>query len=604
MLTRAAVFLLLLPALAHGQGDHFLHDEAGTQSPQARFDGVARVIVVGDVHGAHSALVEILAATGVIDAEAHWTGGATHLVSLGDLLDRGPEARAALDLLMRLQDEATAQGGRVHVVLGNHEVMNLMGDLRYLTAPDYAAFAAEETETLRAAAYLSYASRREVADEATLALFDETYPRGYFARQQAMSADGTYGAWLLSLPAIVVINDTAFVHAGLPPLVAETSLEELNAAVATKLRRYLELREELANAGVLPVGDMTRDREIAQAALASANELAAGIREFLELGESPELGSDGPLWYRGSVYCKPLLERPILEAALEQLAVARVAVGHTPTSDRRAHSLYDGKLLMLDTGMLAAYYNGRPTALVIEREQVHVQYADPVERSALEQGDTDEPYSFTEPELVTALEQANIATVERTPDGAPWPVTLTIDGATVNAVFVPGSAGRAAGLELAAAALDDLIGTALVPPTVARTIDGEEGALQLRFPRAVTETQRAARQLGFGWCPIDPQFDLMRTFDLLTYNRGRTGDNVIYRNDLTDLVLTDHRNAFGTERALPSNIDLTELAMPPALVAELRKLDAPTLTKALGPSVDARRVRALLARRDQLLENR
>jgi hypothetical protein len=369
------------------------------------------------------------------------------------------------------------------------------------------------------------------------------------------------------------------------------------------LRRYLELRETLASAGVLPVGDMTRDREIAQAALASATELAAGIREFLELGESPELGSDGPLWYRGSVYCKPLLERPVLEAALEQLEVARVVVGHTPTADRRAHSLYDGKLLMLDTGMLAAYYNGRPTALVIEGEQINVQYAEPVERSALEQGDTDEPYPLTESELVAALEQATVATVERTADSTPWPVTLTIDGTTVNAVFVPSSDGRAAGLELAAAALDDLIGTALVPPTVARTIDGEKGALQLRFPRAVSETQRVARQLGFAWCPIEPQLDLMRTFDLLTYNRGRTGDNVIYRNDLSDLVLTDHRNAFGTERALPSNIDLTELAMPPALIAELRKLDAPTLTKALG-SIDARRIRALLARRDQLLENR
>jgi hypothetical protein len=96
----------------------------------------------------------------------------------------------------------------------------------------------------------------------------------------------------------------------------------------------------------------------------------------------------------------------------------------------------------------------------------------------------------------------------------------------------------------------------------------------------------------------------MRTFDLLTYNRGRTGDNVIYRNDLSDLVVTDHRNAFSTERALPSNIDLTAFAMPPALITELRKLDEPTLTQALGPSVDARRIRALLARRDQLLENR
>jgi hypothetical protein len=603
---RAATLLLLLalPALACSQSPARVESSEHV-GPAARLADVARVVVIGDVHGAHSSLVEILAATGLIDAESHWIGGNTHLVSLGDLLDRGPDSRAVLDLLMRLQAEAAAQGGRVHVVLGNHEVMNLMGDLRYLTAPDYAAFAAEETETLRASAYLSYASHRDVADEAALVLFDQTYPRGYFARHEAFGANGLYGAWLLSLPAVVVVNDTAYVHGGLPPLVATTSLDSLNAAIATKLRRYLELREYLASAGLLQVGDMTRDREIAQALLESAAEPAAELREFLELDGSPELGADGPLWYRGSVYCKPLLERPILEAALEQLAVRRVVVGHTPTVDRRAHSLYDGKLLMLDTGMLAAYYDGRPTALVIESEHVHVQYAEPRERSALEPDGPDEPYPLSEQELVAALEHATVATVERTPDDAPWPVTLTADTTTVSAAFFPRMAGRAAELELAADALDDLIGTALVPPTVARTIDGTEGALQLRYPRAVTETQRVARQLGFtGWCPIEPQLDLMRTFDLLTYNRGRTADNVIYRNDFSDLVLTDHRNAFGLERALPPGFDLSELALPPALIAELRELDTPTLTEALGSWVDARRIRALLARRDRLLENR
>ena len=603
MTARAAAFLLLLPALAHGQDGHA--PGHGDSQAQARFFDVARVVVVGDVHGAHSALVEILSATGLIDAESHWTGGATHLVSLGDLVDRGPDSRAVLDLLMRLQGEAAAQGGRVHVVLGNHEVMNLMGDLRYLTDADYAAFATEETEALRARAYIGFASSRGIADDAALELFDRTYPRGYFARHDAMSAHGRYGAWLLSLPAILVVNDTAYVHGGLPPLVAETSLDALNAAIATKMRRYLELRESLAAAGVLPVGDMTRDAETAHAALAAATEHATEIRELLTLEESPELGSDGPFWYRGSVYCKPLLERPVLEAALAELSVARVVVGHTPTADRRAHSLYGGKLLMLDTGMLASYYNGRPTALVIEGEQMYVQYADPLERTEPEQGDADEPYPFSERELIAALEQGTIATVERTENGAPWPVTLTLDGGEVNAVFIPRSAGRAAGLELAAGALDDLLGTALVPPTVARTIDGVEGVLQLRFPRAVTDAERIERRLAFtGWCPLEPQWDLMNAFDVLTYNRGRTAESVFYRNDLTDLVLTDHRSAFGLERALPWGFDSTELELPAALIDRLRSLDAPLLTEVFGGDVDARRIRALLARRDKLLENR
>ena len=62
----------------------------------------------------------------------HWAAGRAHVVSLGDLLDRGADSRKVMDLLMRLQGEAAAAGGQLHVVLGNHEAMNLLGDLRYV----------------------------------------------------------------------------------------------------------------------------------------------------------------------------------------------------------------------------------------------------------------------------------------------------------------------------------------------------------------------------------------------------------------------------------------------------------------------------------------
>jgi hypothetical protein len=527
-------------------------------------------------------------------------------VSLGDLLDRGPDSRLVLDLLMRLQSEALADGGHVHVVLGNHELMNLIGDWRYVTPDDYAAFAAEETEALRVTAYAGFAAAAGADTETTRELFERTYPRGYFARRSAFAADGRYGAWLLSLPAAVVINDTAYVHGGLPQTVAETSLETLNAELQTHVRRYLELRASLAAAGVLPIADMANDTETARAALATASpELAPQIQEFLAVSEAPELGIDGPLWYRGSVYCKPLLEWPILTAGLERLAVERVVVGHTPTGDRRARALYDGKLVMLDTGMLVAYYHGRPGALVLDGGDMYVQYVAPPERTALEEGAIAEPYALTEPKLVDALTHGALASFTRAESGAPWPVTLEYEDNTIEAAFYPRADGHAGDLELAAAALDDLLGTALVAPTVARTLDGEEGALQLRYPGAITEAQRVERQLGFsGWCPIPPQLNLMHTFDLLTMNRGRTAANVIYTNDFTDLTLTDHRNAFGPERTLPAGFDATKLDIPAPLVAALRAADEKALAAALGERLDARRIRALVARRDRLLAGR
>lgn len=566
-----------------------------------RSSGAARVVAFGDVHGAYTNLTELLQAARVVDAELGWAAGAAHVVSLGDLLDRGPDSRRVMDLLMRLQTEAEAAGGRMHVVLGNHELMNLIGDLRYVSAEEYAAFAADETAEMREAAYGAAVAAAGESAALDRAAFDRAYPLGYFAHRAAFALDGRYGQWLAALPAIIVVNDTAFVHGGLPPLVAETPLAALNDGLQTKLRRYLELRRELAVKGVLPAVDMQRDWQLVGAALdAPEAALKPLLEEFAALAESPELGQESPLWYRGSVYCKPLLEEPILDAALAQLGVERVVVGHTPTENRRPRAIHGGKLIMLDTGMLTSYYNGRPAALVLEGGARDVQYLAPPERSALVVGEAIVAYGMTEAELVAALAEGRPSGIEpAVEDGAPASVTLSAGDASINAWFYAGDAGEH---ELAAAALDDLLGTALVPPTVARSIDGTEGALQLRYPDAISETERFERGLGLaGWCPMPPQLQLLYTFDLLTYNRGRSGSNVYFSNELSDLTVTAHGQAFGTERALPSGFDLATLRIPAPLRANLQALDRDTLEASLGEWLDSRQLRGLLARRDQLV---
>jgi hypothetical protein len=173
----------------------------------------------------------------------------------------------------------------------------------------------------------------------------------------------------------------------------------------------------------------------------------------------------------------------------------------------------------------------------------------------------------------------------------------------IEAQFYPQAEQGGRDLELAAAGLDALLGTGLVPPTVARTIDGQPGALQLRAPDAVTEQQRLERRLGFaGWCPMQPQLSLMYTFDLLTLNPGRSAANVVFANDMADLTITDHRLAFGTQRTLPAGFDRSKLTIPTPLVAALRALDQAKLEKALGAYLDSGQIRALVARRDALLK--
>ena len=108
------------------------------------------------------------------------------LVSLGDLLDRGADSRKVMDLLMRLQGEAVAAGGPVHVVLGNHEAMNVLGDLRYVDPGEYAAFANEEPAGRRDALRSGWMARNG-PDSAPA--FDAKFPPGFFGHRAAFAPD-------------------------------------------------------------------------------------------------------------------------------------------------------------------------------------------------------------------------------------------------------------------------------------------------------------------------------------------------------------------------------------------------------------------------------
>ena len=176
------------------------------------FTGVERVIAFADVHGAYDDLVKLLKAVGVVDGDLHWSGGRTHLVSTGDLLDRGKDSRKVLDLLMRLQGEAATAGGQLHVTLGNHEAMNLLGHVRDVAPGELEAYAAEEPAGVREKERTEWIARNG-ADSG--AKFDQRFPVGYFGHRVTFAPDGVYGRWLLALPVAIMIDDTLF-HARWP----------------------------------------------------------------------------------------------------------------------------------------------------------------------------------------------------------------------------------------------------------------------------------------------------------------------------------------------------------------------------------------------------
>jgi hypothetical protein len=145
----------------------------------------------GDTHGAFGEFGDLLKQVGLVDGQLNWSGGKAHLVSTGDVLDRGPHPRKILDLMMKLEKQAEQAGGKFHLVLGNHEVMILIGDLRYVSDAEYLEFAADETAAMREKYFRQYTAYHQPRnsidpDDVRSALepqqlqqqFDQEYPDG------------------------------------------------------------------------------------------------------------------------------------------------------------------------------------------------------------------------------------------------------------------------------------------------------------------------------------------------------------------------------------------------------------------------------------------
>ncbi|MFQ5349230.1 MAG: metallophosphoesterase, partial [Thermoanaerobaculia bacterium] len=210
------------------------------------------MVAVGDLHGNHDKLVRLLTAADLIDRARHWSGGDDHLVVAGDFLDRGVDERPLMDLLRRLETESIAAGGRVHVLLGNHEVMNLFRDLRYVNPQSYRHFEPDERRAERRAAAWKFTRLRGGNwRAATFREFNQRFPPGYFGRLASLDPDGEYGSWLMELPAMVKINGVAYVHGGLNEEFAALGVDGINRRITDQLRRHLEAREVLEDAGVV-----------------------------------------------------------------------------------------------------------------------------------------------------------------------------------------------------------------------------------------------------------------------------------------------------------------------------------------------------------------
>jgi hypothetical protein len=368
------------------------------------------VVAVGDIHGDFDAFVGLLQHARLVDGDRRWAGGDVTLVQTGDAVDRGPKVRDVLDLLMALEQQAPAQGGRVVALLGNHESMNAMANLRDTSAASMAAFADGQSEARRDAAYAAHVKLAE-ARSALLTKADSTLeipkvyqvpdreawmaarPPGFLEYLDAFGPQGTYGKWLRARPVAIRLNDTVFVHGGIDPENAPKKLESLTEQVQKEIARWDRMRktmidqqialpsftfEELLEAGRSELKRVAIDARRraqsfglqdgagpGQAALQAIQQHPLG--DLQELDKWVCISATGPLWFRGYATWRSDEGAVRMNELQRRYGPVRFVVGHTMTSGFRVMPRFTSRVFLIDTGMLSSYYQGgRASALDID----------------------------------------------------------------------------------------------------------------------------------------------------------------------------------------------------------------------------------------------
>lgn len=254
---------------------------------QTEFENVDTLFVVGDVHGQYDTLTALFHNAGLIDGDDRWTGGHKWIVLLGDLFDRGPDVHKTLWFLYELERDAARHGGRVQVLLGNHEIMAMSDDTRYVSAKE-----------------------RLIAQNHGVAYWQLFDPRS-----------SILGKWLASKPALIRIDGVLLAHGGVGPEYMAYSISEFDDSLALFMSEQWFSRMADSTAAYTPLDSVTLFRRI----------------DFF-------FDENSVFWYRGYVYSDTLGH--VLQQALERHDSDIHVVGHTPVDS--IEQMYNGALIAVD----------------------------------------------------------------------------------------------------------------------------------------------------------------------------------------------------------------------------------------------------------------
>jgi len=333
---------------------------------QCVWTDVKRIVAVGDIHGDYKAFIKILKGTGLIDDGLNWIGGKTHLVQIGDVLDRGPDAKKIFDLLIRLDKEAQEAGGKVHMLIGNHEEMNI-GDIAlsregYVTPSQFVSFLPDgyrRRQEKKFRKILGINPPKESNPDSSLdsrflpfweKIIDEAKNREDHPGRRAYvkNFNRTYGKWIVEQNAVIKINKIIFVHGGISEKFSKMEPKDINN------RARLEL-EDLRRATINPTQQP----------------------KFRDFRRQIVYEPDGPYWNRDFATTNQDAYKETVDRILDNLDAEYIVIAHTPNvvKTKKDMQLFEGRVWRIDTGISEIYrkqIDGYLSALIINNGEFEV----------------------------------------------------------------------------------------------------------------------------------------------------------------------------------------------------------------------------------------
>jgi len=282
-----------------------------------------KILVTSDNEGNFNSFYSLLVSSKVMDINYNWTFEDGHLIIAGDMFDRGDNVIPCLWMVYNLEQQAKKAGGGVHFILGNHEVMNLQGNIKYV--------------------------RPKYIDLAKILFQESDEKKAYL---QMMSNTNILVQWIKSKNTIEKIGNKLFLHGGISEeiLDANLSIQEMNTIVRNNIHTNLSKEP-------------------------SENQMTQLV-----------MGRFGPLWYRGMVksykeYYKKL-DPSSIDAILDFYEVDHIIIGHTVVADEITAD-FDGKVIRVDIKHSSEKFSGKSQALLIEGDDTFFKLNDMGEKFEL-----------------------------------------------------------------------------------------------------------------------------------------------------------------------------------------------------------------------------